>query len=125
MKSPWKRIRTLEPEREYFVFASSIPPRSYRSTWRLFRGSRIVTRQLEAAPGVVGFSLLARPLRKQYGTLSVWDDEQSLRAFAERDPHRRLMQQLAPEMGQTAFAHWTIDGAQGRPSWEEALDRLW
>ena len=27
MKSPWKSIKALEPNREYVVLASSIPPR--------------------------------------------------------------------------------------------------
>lgn len=117
-------MQSLEPDREYFVFASSIPLRSYRSTWRLFRGASAVRQQLEETPGLVGFSLLARPLRKQYGTLSVWDDEASLAAFADRDPHRRLMAELSPEMGDTTFVRWTVRGSDGRPSWPDALRRL-
>ena len=40
MKSPWKWSSTVEPEREYLVLASSIPPRSRRSTFQLFRGAQ-------------------------------------------------------------------------------------
>ena len=39
MKSPWKWSSTVEPEREYLVLASSIPPRSRRCTFQLFRGA--------------------------------------------------------------------------------------
>lgn len=124
MKSPWKTIQPLRPDREYFVFASSIPPRSHRSTWRLFLGARAVRRQLDAAPGLVGFSLLARPARRQYATLSVWDDEASLRAFAEQEPHRHLMAELSPAMGATKFVQWSIRGSDGRPTWRDALQRL-
>jgi quinol monooxygenase YgiN len=124
MKSPWKSLAPLEHGHEYLVLASSIPPKSRLSTWRLFLGSRQVTARLRDTPGVVGFALLARPLRKQYATLSVWADEQALQAFANAEPHRRLMQALAPDMGPTRFVRWAVNGSDGRPSWREGLDRL-
>ena len=124
MKSPWKSMKPLEPDREYIVLASSIPPRSMSSTPRLFRGASAVRTQLEGTEGVVGFSLLARPLKKQYATLSVWVDEPALAAFAGGSPHRELMAELAPEMGTTRFVRWTIKGSEGQPSWSEALKRL-
>lgn len=124
MKSPWKWTSQLEPEREYLVLASSIPPLSRRSTWRLFRGSGVVRKQLSGTDGVMGFALLARPMRKQYATLSIWRDEAALEAFAGTEPHRQLMIGLKPEMGPTKFVRWTIRGAQGRPSWDDALQRL-
>ncbi len=124
MKSPWKWTASREPEREYLVLASSIPPRSRRSTWRLFRGASTVRKQLAGTDGVVGFALLARPLAKQYATLSVWRDEDALAAFASAEPHRQLMHTLSPEMGPTKFVRWTIRGADGRPAWDDALQRL-
>ncbi|MGH9156033.1 MAG: hypothetical protein ACRD1K_09430 [Acidimicrobiales bacterium] len=124
MKSPWKSMKPLEPDREYVVLASSIPPLSRSSTRRLFRGASAVRKQLASTEGVVGFSLLARPLRKQYATLSVWVDEGALAAFADGSPHRALMVELAPEMGATKFVRWTMSGSDGRPSWSEALRRL-
>ena len=124
MKSPWKWSSSLEPEQEYLVLASRIPPRSRRSTWRLFRGSSTVRKQLALTNGVIGFSMLARPLAKQYATLSVWRDEDSLAAFAGSEPHRGLMSKLSPEMGPTKFVRWTMRGADGRPSWRDALQRL-
>jgi hypothetical protein len=124
MKSPWKWTASLEPEREYRVLASSIPPRSRRSTWRLFRGASKVRKQLAGTDGVIGFSLLARPLAKQYATLSVWRDEDALAAFAVAEPHRQLMSTLSPEMGPTKFVRWTIRGIDGRPTWDDALQRL-
>lgn len=124
MKSPWKSMRPLEAEHGYVVLASSIPARRLSSTGRLFRGARQVREQLERTEGVVGFSLLARPLRKQYATLSVWVDESALHAFAHESPHGPLMAELAPEMGPTKFVRWTIIGAAGRPTWSDALRRL-
>lgn len=124
MKSRWKWSTSLEPDREYLVLASSIPPMSRRSTWRLFRGASAVRTQLAVTDGVIGFSLLARPVRKQYATLSVWTDEDALTRFAGAHPHNELMRTLGPEMESTRFVRWTIRGAVGRPSWDDALLRL-
>lgn len=124
MKSPWKAMKPLEADREYVVLASSIPARSRSSTGRLFRGASAVRKQLAGTDGVVGFSLLARPWRKQYATLSVWVDEGALAAFADESPHHRLMSELSPDMGPTKFVRWKIGGSDGWPSWSEALRRL-
>lgn len=124
MKSPWKTVAALDPAAEYVVLASSIPPKSVASTWKMFRGSRAVRRQLLATDGVMGFSMLAEPLRKHYATLSVWRDETALETFAREHPHVRLMAELSPAMDATKFVRWTISGAAGRPSWTDALSRL-
>jgi len=124
MKSPWKKVVPLQPDAEYLVLASSIPPRSVTSTWKLFRGSRAVRRQLLASDGVMGFSMLAEPLTKHYATLSVWRDEAALDAFARAHPHDQLMTDLAPAMGPTKFVRWAIKGTDGPPSWPSALERL-
>lgn len=124
MKSPWKSFQPLEPGAEYLVLASSIPPAHLRSTWRMYTGSRAVRKQLSTTDGVMGFALLARPLAKYYATLSVWRDEAALDAFVAAHPHDELMTSLAPEMGPTKFVRWTVDGADGRPAWNDALQRL-
>jgi hypothetical protein len=124
MKSRWKVVAALDPDADYLVLASSIPPKSLASTWTLFRGSRAVRRQLLGTDGVMGFAMLAEPLRKHYATLSVWRDETALQTFTRERPHGRLMAELAPAMGPTKFVRWTISGAGGRPSWAEALARL-
>ena len=124
MKSPWRWTTPPERDREYLVLASSIPPRSRRSTWRLYRGASAVRKQLRVTDGVIGFALLARPLRKEYATLSVWTGEDALGNFAGADPHRELMRTLSREMGPTTFVRWTMRGAEGRPSWHDALRRL-
>ena len=117
-------MAALDPSADYLVLASSIPPKSVASTWKLFRGSRVVRRQLLATDGVMGFSMLAEPLRKHYATLSVWRDEAALDSFAQAQPHGRLMGELAPAMAATKFVRWTISGAAGPPSWSDALSRL-
>ena len=124
MKSRWKTLGPLDPDSEYLVLASSIPPKSVSSTWSMFRGSRTIRRQLLTTDGVLGFSMLAEPMRKKYATLSVWHDEEALGAFAGTSPHAELMTEFAPLMHEPRFVRWTIAGADGPPSWNHALIRL-
>ena len=114
----------FEPAREYLVLASSIPAKTLSATPKMFRGSSAVRKQLASADGLVGYSMLASPVRKYYATLSVWRDADALGAFVARSPHHELMSELAPIMGPTKFIRWTITGAAGRPSWDDALRRL-
>jgi heme-degrading monooxygenase HmoA len=124
MKSPWKTMKPMQPDRDYLVLASSIPPRTWGSTRALFVGAGAVRKQLAKTDGVIGFSLLARPFRKQYATLSVWEDEAALAAFASQAPHRELVASLTPHMAPTKFIRWTTNAGDGRPSWRDALQRL-
>lgn len=124
MKSPWKTLGSLDADAEYLVLASSIPPKSMSSTWSMFRGSRAIRQQLLATDGVLGFSMLAEPMRKNYATLSVWRDEEALNAFVNAMPHAQLMSDLASSMDEPTFVRWTIAGTDGTPSWNDALDRL-
>lgn len=124
MKSPWKTMQPMQPDRDYLVFASSIPPRSHASTRALFAGAGAVRKQLAKADGIIGFSLLARPLRKQYATLSVWENEAALKDFAASEPHAQLMVDLGPDMAPTIFVRWKVNGGDARPTWSDALARL-
>lgn len=124
MKSPWKSFGSLEQGVSYLVLASRIPAKSLRSTPAMFRGAGLVRKQLAGTDGVIGFSLLAEPVRKRYATLSVWRDQAALDAFTTANPHGRLMADLAPQMGETKFVTWTITGNDGLPTWDDALRRL-
>jgi heme-degrading monooxygenase HmoA len=124
MRSRWKALQQLEPDRDYVAFVTDIPPKRRGSTNALFAGARQVRRQLGGTDGVVGFSLLARPMAKQYVTLSLWTDEAALSAFAQTEPHQRLMADLAAQMAPTTFVRWEHPGAGGRPTWDDALRRL-
>jgi hypothetical protein len=86
--------------------------------------SRAVTAQLAQTEGVVGFSLLARPIRKEYATISLWVDDAALEAFARSQAHGRLSVELAAEMAETRFVRWTVEGRSNPPSWTETLTRL-
>jgi len=83
-----------------------------------------VVKQLATANGLVGYSLLARPLSKRFWTLSAWDNGEALQAFVQHPPHVRIMNALAPHMDKTNFVRWTIKGSDLPLDWDDALRRL-
>jgi hypothetical protein len=114
----------MEPGSGYLVMASHLPLKRISATVRFLRGVSAVRRQLAAADGLVGYTLRARPLARDYWTLSVWTDEGALREFMRTPPHVQLMTSLRPYMGPTKFVTWSITAADGRPNLAEALERL-
>ena len=114
----------MERDHTYLVMASHLPLTRITSTARFFRAVTAIRKQLADAEGLVGYTLRAKPLARDYWTLSVWTDVSALQMFVRASPHIRLMSSLKPFMGPTKFVQWQITAADGRPSWAGALDRL-
>jgi quinol monooxygenase YgiN len=121
---PWTAAGQLEPGREYVVMASHLPLRSATSTLRFFRAVAAVGKQLRSAQGLIGYTLRAKPLARDYWTLSVWTDRSALHTFMRMPPHLGVMSSLKPCMRPTKFVQLSITAADGQPSSSEALERL-
>ena len=121
---PWTARAEMEPGTGYLVMASHLPLRRITATVRFFRGVSAVRKQMAAAEGLIGYTLRAKPLARDYWTLSVWKDKTALREFMRTPPHVQLMTSLKPLMGPTRFVTWTISAADGRPSMAGALEHL-
>jgi heme-degrading monooxygenase HmoA len=120
---PWVTFRQPDPEREYLVLLTVLPLKHLRDlgafllyTWRILG-------QLRRTPGLLGYSLLAYILQRQFWTLSVWEDEAALQQFVVAYPHSHVMRALQEKMGQTHFVRWHMRGAEFPPHWQEALTR--
>ncbi|PYT71647.1 MAG: hypothetical protein DMG39_12405 [Acidobacteria bacterium] len=83
-----------------------------------------IGKQLASAQGLLGYSLLARPLSTRFWTLSAWANEEALRAFVQHPPHQNIMTVLASHMDKTQFARWTVKGFQLPLQWDDALRRF-
>ena len=121
---PWTAAAEMEPGHEYVVMASHLPLQRITSTLRFFRAVAAIRKQLRSADGLVGYTLRAKPLARDYWTLSVWNDRVALEQFMRTPPHLGVMSSLKPHMGRTRFLQWKITPTDGRPDWSEALERL-
>jgi quinol monooxygenase YgiN len=122
--SPWRTFGSPDPNGDFVALLSYLPLKSYSRVFSLVVYAPQIMKQLASANGLVGYSLLARPLSKRFWTLSAWANEEALRAFVQHPPHLRIMAALAPHMGETKFVRWTVKGSQLPLQWDEALPRL-
>jgi heme-degrading monooxygenase HmoA len=121
---PWTSRAELEPGLDYLVMSSHLPLHRFSATVRFFRAVSAVRKQLATADGLIGYTLRAKPLARDYWTLSVWKDETALREFMRTSPHVQIMSSLKPFMGPTKFVTWRMSAADGRPTMAGALQHL-
>ncbi len=124
---PWTSTRpadTIEVERTYVGFVTKLPLTAHRHVPGFLRDTLRIRRQLAAAPGLVGYSLLAELVAKTFWTVSVWEDEAALRAFAAADPHRSVTRRAPARMGASAFRTFDVAGAELPLRWPASKDRL-
>jgi hypothetical protein len=122
---PWQSLDQAEPQREYLVQLSYLPLVRYRSLLRFGRWLLTIQKQLSQTKGVIGYSLLAHPLKREFWTLSVWLDRSALHDFVRAAAHVRAMSALRGHMGQTVFIEWTLAGKDLPPLWNDALKRFY
>lgn len=122
--TPWRTFGAPDPNGDFVALLSYLPLKSY---WRmplfLFYTAQ-VAKQLASAQGLLGYSVLTRPLSKRFWTLSAWKDDAALRAFVQYPPHVHIMTALIPHMEQTKFLRWIVKGSQLPLGWDDALRRF-
>jgi quinol monooxygenase YgiN len=111
--TPWKSFASVDQDQE--VLATALPLNRLSSTLRFARFVSAIRKQLANTPGLLGYSMLARPLAKRYWTVSIWEDEAALQAFVRENPHQEIMSALAGQMGATRFVRWNARGSEARP----------
>ena len=123
MDSPWIMFGPPDKNREYFALLSSLPLNKYRAIPGFLRFSSQIQKQLRATPGVIGYSLRAKLLSRNFWTLSAWADEKSLMGFVVKIPHEQAMKAMAAHMGPTKFTKWKVPGSVLPLQWKDAMLR--
>ncbi len=121
---PWTTIRTPDPDRTYAAFATKLPLTAHRHVPGFLRDTLRIRAQLKSAPGLVGYGLLAELGRRTFWTVSVWEDEASLRTFAAAEPHRSITRRVPGRMGQSVFHAFEVRGAELPLRWPDVQARL-
>jgi heme-degrading monooxygenase HmoA len=120
---PW-RWRRRPAEGRVLVFASRFDSRGFRSSWALFAGGMRIWRTASRSPGSYGASLWAKPFRGKYYTLSAWESEEALHAFARSAVHRSGIKALyAAGKVDGVLISWWEDADGWRPQWKDAIRR--
>ncbi|SRR5258707_593190 len=120
----WKTYEAPTPGSRYLALISYLPLRHFRAIPKFFRYTFEIQRQLRTSSGLIGYSLDAQPFARKFWTLSVWRDPQALQDFVGVMPHSRTMQHLAPHMGKSQFAQWTVESHEIPLDWNAAKARI-
>jgi heme-degrading monooxygenase HmoA len=96
-----------------------------RSIWYLlpfaFRASA-AGKQAQRSTGCHG--VLTRKTRGlAFWTLTMWEDEKSMRSFVAKSPHREMMPELPAWCDEAAVAHW-VQEARVLPGWKDATQKM-
>ncbi|MER6396377.1 DUF3291 domain-containing protein [Kitasatospora sp. NPDC001603] len=121
---PWITPHPATPGTQAVVMASRFEVRSLADVPRFLLKSYAVWRQIQSAPGALGASLIARPTKRTFYTLSAWESQQALQDFARAEPHRSIMTGLRPTMRESVFTYWQAPVEQLPVGWPEAHRRL-
>jgi hypothetical protein len=116
---PWRWTGQPRPE-NVLLFASRFDGTGLRTGWRLLTGGIRLRRAVLRAPGALGASVRAHPVRGRYYTLSMWKDQDSLMAFAHGSAHRRAVRGLA-ELAPTRGVLISRAAGPQRPAWPDTL----
>jgi heme-degrading monooxygenase HmoA len=122
--TPWKPRATVDPAREYVAFTSAFHLKSFRRVPAFMCRSLKIMKQVDAAPGIVGWSLGANVLKREFYTLSVWRDAESLRRFVRAGAHLASAAEFEHDMRRPSiFVYYKLLGRDLPPSWNDAFAR--
>ena len=121
---PWKSFALPKNDREYSALLTYLPLKRWRAIPKFMRYTSQIQRQLADSEGLIGYALDAKVPSRDFWTLSVWEDKASLRRFVQQNPHEKVMMDLLPHMGQTAFVPFKVDASSIPPDWEDTKRRM-
>ncbi len=121
--APWKQVAKPDASKEYLAIVTHLPVKHYRAIPLVAKYSYKVENQLKETSGLIGYSMASKPWIKQFWTVSVWEDEAALMAFAFSGVHKDTMPRLHDDMGATKFGRWKVLGTDVPVTWEVALEK--
>ncbi len=105
------------------LMTAELQVRGPRHVPGFLRQSLKVRDRARRAPGALGVTLRAAPLRRTFRVLPGWSDREALDAFVRSGSHRQAMTALRPVPARSAFADREAETA-AEPGWTEARRRL-
>src|SRR5262245_5579379 len=87
------------------------------------RSMRIM-KQANAAPGIVGWSLGGDLFKLEFYTLSVWENDDSLRRFVREGDHRAAVEEFERDVRRKSIlVYYKVLGQELPLTWKDAIAR--
>ena len=118
--TPVAKVKT-DPGREYIALITYLPLTTHWIIPKFLYLTGQIQKQLARSEGALGYSLIAYILKKEFWTMSVWEDEDSLSKFVKTGAHLRTMRELSRYLSdQRQFVKVNIKGSEIPLPWERA-----
>jgi heme-degrading monooxygenase HmoA len=122
--TPWKQRAAVDPNRENVAFTSPFFLKSVRRVPAFIASSRRIMKQANQALGIIGWSLGMDLFKREFHTLSVWEDADSLRRFVRDGSHRAAVEALARDVRRKSiFVYSKVWGRDLPLTWKFAIAR--
>lgn len=121
---PWVKPNPVRPGTTAYVMASRFEVKSLADVPRFLLKSIAAWQQVRKAPGALGASLDAHPLRRTFCTLSAWENREALYTYARTEPHKGVVSAIRPVMRTSTFTFWEVPAAELPITWADARRHL-
>jgi len=121
---PWKQLAAVVPDREYVAFTSRFFLKSVRRLPAFYSSAKSIMAQVDAAPGIVGWSLGLQLFGLEFHTLSAWESAASLRSFVHEGGHQAALEAFEQDMRRKSiFVYYKVLGHDVPLTWKDAVAR--
>jgi hypothetical protein len=120
----WKTYQEIDPSKTYVAYAAYVERKYPWSFFNYLLRAGKVSKQLNSAKGVVGFTARLEFFSKKVAQLAVFTDAESLNVFAHSGQHSLCSTEVKPTMNWIKNTTWNISGADLPPKLDEAIQRL-
>jgi hypothetical protein len=112
---------SLEPERDYIALITYLPLTTHWIIPKFLYLTMQIQKQLAESDGAIGYALIAHILKKEFWTMSVWENDDGLSRFVMTGAHLRTMRELVRYLSdKRKFVNVNIKGYEIPLPWERA-----
>jgi hypothetical protein len=110
-------------QQQFICVATFLPLKSWRDLIPFMVLSRKVLKQIKCSKGIANYAVKADLPKKNFWTLSIWNDTKSLKQFVPKEPHATAIKKFTEWVGEgSAFVEWTSSTKE--IDWSEAMIKL-
>ena len=110
-------------QKEFVCVATFLPLKCWTDLIPFMMLSRKVLKQIKNSKGIANYAVKADLPKKNFWTLSIWNDTESLKQFVPQEPHATAIKKFTEWAGEgSAFVEWTKPSKE--INWSEAMIKL-
>ena len=110
-----------DPGRDYIALITYLPVTTHWIIPKFLYLTGQIQKQLAQSEGALGYALIAYILKKEFWTMSVWENDDSLSKFVRTGAHLRTMRELSRYLSdERRFVKVNVKGSDIPLPWDKA-----